>query len=44
MGSYAGVEGDRRLVNAQAAQLEQLLELDGQCRRHGELEALGCAG
>jgi hypothetical protein len=43
MGSYAGVEGDGGLVDAQAAELEQLLELDWQRRRHGVLGALGCA-
>jgi hypothetical protein len=44
MGSYAGVEGDGGLVDAEAAELEQLLELDWQGRRHGEDDALGCAG
>ena len=34
MGSYAGVEGDGGLVDAEAAELEQLLELDRQGRRH----------
>ncbi len=43
MGSYAGVEGDGALVDAQAAELEQLLELNWQGRRHGDVEALGCA-
>lgn len=31
--TYAGVEADGLLVNAQAGELDQLLELDGQ-RRH----------
>ena len=41
--SYTGVEGDGGLVDAQAAELEQLLELNWQGRRHGDVEALGCA-
>jgi hypothetical protein len=44
MGSYACVEGDGGLVDAQAAELEQLLELNWQGRRHDGLDALGCAG
>ena len=43
MGSYACVESDGGLVDAQAAELEQLLELDWQSRRHDGLGALGCA-
>ena len=42
-GTYAGVEGDGGLVDAKAAELEQLLELDGQGRRHDDGDALVCA-
>lgn len=40
---YTGVECDCRLVDTQAAELEQLLELNWQCRRHDVCGALGCA-
>lgn len=42
-GAYACVECDGPRVDAQAAELEQLLELNWQGRRHCELDALGCA-
>lgn len=41
--TYAGIEGDRGWIHAQAAKLEQLLELDGLCLPHDALDALGCA-